>query len=80
MYIGGIDIHNTKKMLAEDLGHMITYHVITARFIRRRYPKGLVFGSNIKEALVLIFLSAIFKLLGVHVRPYLTDANSEALN
>ena len=44
---------------------MITYHVIPARFIRRRYPKGLVFGSNIKEALVLIFLSAIFKLLGM---------------
>ena len=54
-----------KKMLAEDLGQMITYLVIPARFIRRRYPKGLVFGSNIKEALVLIFLSAIFKLLGM---------------
>ena len=53
-----------KKMLAEDLGYMITYHVILTQFIRRRYPKGLVFGSNIKEALVLIFLSAIFKLLG----------------
>ena len=52
-----------KKMLGEDLGHMITYHVILTQFIRRRYPKGLVFGSNIKEALVLIFLSAIFKLL-----------------
>ena len=54
-----------KKMLAEDLGDMITYHVILTQFIRRHYPKGLVFGSNIKDALVLIFLSAIFNLLGM---------------